>query len=63
MNAIRTAYAITLISIVGLIGTFFVNCSTPQTSNPGEIRKHTNESFDRLSAEEQAKKHRSEYGQ
>ena len=63
MDVIRTAYAVTLIAIIGLIGISFVSCSTPQSPSPEEIRKHTDAGFDRLGAEERAKKHRSGYGQ
>ncbi len=63
MDSIRTAYAVTVIAIIGLIGISFVSCSTPQSPSPEEIRKHTDAGFDRLSAEERAKKHRSGYGQ
>lgn len=63
MDAIRTAYAVTLIAIVGLIGTSVVSCSTPQSPSQEEIRKHSDAGFDRLSAEERAKKQRSGYGQ
>ena len=63
MDATRTAYAVTLIAIVGLIGTSFVSCSTSRSPSPEEIRKHADEGFDRLSAEERAKKQRSGYGQ
>ncbi len=63
MDAIRTLYAVTLIILVGFIGTPFVSCSTPQSPSLDEIRKHANKGFDRLSVEEQAKKHQSGYGQ
>lgn len=63
MDAIRTAYAVTLIAIVSLVGTSFVSCSTPPSPSQEEVRKHTDAGFDRLSAEERAKKQRSGYGQ
>tara|TARA_B100000315_G_scaffold260684_2_gene324059 strand:- start:1476 stop:1667 length:192 start_codon:yes stop_codon:yes gene_type:complete len=63
MNAIRTTYAITLIAIFGLISTSLVNCSTSQTPRQEEIRAHATEGFERLSIEEQDKKHQIGYSQ
>ncbi|HIA15056.1 MAG TPA: hypothetical protein EYN18_01325 [Nitrospirales bacterium] len=62
MDAIRPAYAVTLIAIISFIGISFVSCSTPQSPSSEEIREHADAGFDRLSAEERAKKQRSGYG-
>ncbi len=63
MDAVRTAYLVSLIAIAGLIGTSYVSCSTPQSPTPEQVRTHSDSGFDRLSSEERAKQQRSGYGQ
>ena len=58
MNANQAAYVIALFAIASIIGTSFMSCSTLRSPSPEEVRKHADSDFDRLEAEERAKKDR-----